>query len=116
MPASISLPVLAAWEGAIGIGLLSGRYLKLTLPLFAQMAGTFLPLAFFPHETFKRFPFVPTLEGQYIIKNLVLVSASLVIGATTRGGRLIHDACATQMEGKTRKIHANFRRRFHSGL
>ena len=35
------------------------------------------------------FPVVPTLEGQYIIKNVVLVSAALVVGATVRGGRLV---------------------------
>jgi hypothetical protein len=42
------------------------------------------PLILFPAETFKIFPFVPTLEGQYIIKNLVLISAGLVIGSTVR--------------------------------
>ncbi len=35
-----------------------------------------------------QFPYAPTLEGQYIIKNLVLVSAGIVIGATVRGGAL----------------------------
>ena len=44
------------------------------------------PLIFFPAETFIIFPFVPTLEGQYIIKNLVLISARLVIGSTVRSG------------------------------
>jgi hypothetical protein len=29
---------------------------------------------------------VPILEGQYILKNAVLISAGLVIGATVRGG------------------------------
>jgi hypothetical protein len=38
---------------------------------------------------FTRVPYAPTLEGQYIIKNLVLVSAGIVIGATVRGGRLV---------------------------
>ncbi len=33
-------------------------------------------------------PYAPTLEGQYIIKNIVLISAGIVIGATVRGGRL----------------------------
>jgi hypothetical protein len=53
------------------------------------MLGTMLPLVFFPSQTFSSFPFVPTLEGQYIIKNLVLVSAAIVVGATVRGGRLL---------------------------
>jgi uncharacterized membrane protein YkgB len=85
----VSLPLLAAWETLIGLGLLSGRYLRATLALlFLQMPGTVLPLFFFPRETFIAFPQAPTLEGQYIIKNLVLVAAALVVGATVRGGRL----------------------------
>ncbi|MEO7646769.1 MAG: DoxX family membrane protein [Gemmatimonadaceae bacterium] len=85
----IGLPVLAAWESLIGIGLLLGRYLRLTLLLlFVQMPGTMLPLVLFPSETFTAFPFSPTMEGQYIIKNLVLVGAAIVIGATVRGGDL----------------------------
>ncbi|MEK7730295.1 MAG: hypothetical protein AAB363_00395 [Planctomycetota bacterium] len=36
-------------------------------------------------------PCAPTLEGQYIIKNLVLISAGIVIGATVRGGRVVAD-------------------------
>jgi hypothetical protein len=43
----------------------------------------------FPDITFEIFPIVPTLEGQYIIKNLVLISAGIAIGATVRGGRLV---------------------------
>ncbi|HEX5824942.1 MAG TPA: hypothetical protein VFY18_10845, partial [Candidatus Limnocylindrales bacterium] len=50
--------------------------------------GTFLPLVFYPAETFTRFPYAPTLEGQYIIKNLVLIGAAMVVGATVRGGRI----------------------------
>lgn len=89
IPPSVSLPVLAAWETLIGLGLLSGRFLRATLLLlFLQMPGTLLPLLFYPGETFTVFPFGPTLEGQYIIKNLVLVSAAIVIGATVRGGQL----------------------------
>jgi len=88
-----SLPLLAAWESLIGIGLLTGRYLRATLfLLFAQMPGTLTPLVLFPQETFRAFPYAPTLEGQYIIKNLVLVSAAIVIGATVRGGHLRSDS------------------------
>ena len=53
------------------------------------MPGTMLPLVFFPSETFAAFPYSPTLEGQYIIKNPVLVSAAIVVGATVRGGQLM---------------------------
>ena len=85
-----ALVVLAAWETLIGLGLLTGRFLRATLLLlFLQMPGTMLPLLFFPGETFRAFPYAPTLEGQYIIKNLVLVSAAIVVGATVRGGRFL---------------------------
>jgi hypothetical protein len=61
------------------------------LVLAIQMLGTMTPLLLFPTEAFERFPLVPTLEGQYIIKNLVLIGAAMVIGATVRGGRLVAD-------------------------
>jgi uncharacterized membrane protein YkgB len=86
----ISLPVLAAWESVIGIGLILGRWLRGILFLLAvQLAGTFTPLVLLPEETWSVFPIVPTLEGQYIIKNIVLIGAAMVIGATVRGGRLV---------------------------
>jgi uncharacterized membrane protein YphA (DoxX/SURF4 family) len=86
---NVSIIILAVWETLIGIGLLSGKLLRITLLLlFIQMIGTMTPLLLFPTETFTRYPFAPTLEGQYIIKNLVLISAGLVVGATVRGGRI----------------------------
>lgn len=84
-----SLPVLAIWESLIGLGLLSGKFLRATLFLLAvQMLGTLTPLFLFPGETFSHFPYAPTLEGQYIIKNVVLIAAAMVVGATVRGGRI----------------------------
>ena len=77
--------ILAAWESAIGIGLITGKALRVTLLLlFLQMPGTVMPMFFFPDLTFQSIPFVLTIEGQYIVKNLVLVSAGLVIGSTVR--------------------------------
>jgi uncharacterized membrane protein YphA (DoxX/SURF4 family) len=88
----ISRPVLALWESVIGLGLITGWMMRGTLLLlWVQMLGTVTPLVLFPTETWSIFPIVPTLEGQYIIKNIVLVSAGLVIGATVRGGRLVAD-------------------------
>jgi uncharacterized membrane protein YkgB len=85
VPENLALIGLAAWEVLIGVGLLSGRFLRITLLLlWLQMAGALLPLVFFPDETFARFPLVPTLEGQYIIKNLVIISAAIVVGASVR--------------------------------
>lgn len=92
VPPDISLPVLAAWEVLIGLGLITGKFMRVTLLLlFVQMLGTITPLFLFPSETFTAFPIAPTLEGQYIIKNMVLVSAGIVIGATVRGGDMVAD-------------------------
>jgi uncharacterized membrane protein YphA (DoxX/SURF4 family) len=89
VPQAVALPVLAAWESLIGLGLISGRYLRATLLLLAvQMLGTMTPLALFPAETFTILPIAATLEGQYIIKNVVLIAGAMVVGATVRGGQL----------------------------
>ena len=85
-----SLPVLATWESLIGLGLLFGVFLRAVLLLLGlQMIGTLTPLVLFPAEVFTRIPYAPTLEGQYIIKNAVLISAAIVLGATVRGGGLV---------------------------
>ena len=90
VPARVSVPVLALWECAIGIGLLTNLFMRTTLLLlFVQMMGTITPIFLFPSEVFTVLPYAPTLEGQYIIKNIVLVSAGLVIGATVRGGWVV---------------------------
>jgi uncharacterized membrane protein YkgB len=89
---NVSRVLLATWECAIGLGLLSHKALRITLLLlFAQMLGTLLPLVIFPSETFVRIPVVPTLQGQFIIKNFVLAAAAIVVGATVRGGRMVAD-------------------------
>lgn len=79
------LPILAAWETVIGIGLIWGKYMRITLLLlFLQMPGTALPIFILPEVVWTQFPYGLTLEGQYIIKNLVLIGAGLVLGAKIR--------------------------------
>jgi uncharacterized membrane protein YkgB len=96
-PASANL-LLAIWECLIGLGLISGRFMRATLLLlFLQMLGTITPLFLYPAEVFTRVPYAPTLEGQYIIKNLVLISAGIVIGATVRGGAVIANPVAARV-------------------
>jgi len=86
----LSIYILATWECLIGLGLITGWFMRATLLLlFLQMMGTITPIFFFPAEVFTHIPYAPTLEGQYIIKNMVLISAGLVIGATVRGGHLV---------------------------
>jgi uncharacterized membrane protein YkgB len=88
--ASTAILILAFWETAIGVSLIFGFHLRLGLGLlFFQMAGTLTPLVLFPSLTFQSFPFVPTMEGQYILKNLVLISGAIVVATTIQGARLV---------------------------
>ena len=81
---------LATWEVLIGIGLIFKIFLRETLLLmFLQMIGTLTPIFLLPDQVFTHFPYGLTLEGQYIIKNLVVISSGIVIGATVRGGGII---------------------------
>lgn len=99
---SAAVFILAVWESLIGIGLLLGWQLRVTLfLLWVQMLGTVSPIFFFPSEVFTVIPYAPTLEGQYIVKNIVLVSAGLVIGATVRGGRVVAEP--DQIKGRAKK-------------
>jgi len=62
---ALSVLLLAVWECLIGLGLLTGKFMRVTLLLLAaQMAGTLTPLLLFPGEVFTRLPYAPTLEGQ----------------------------------------------------
>lgn len=80
-----SLLILACWETLIGIGLIFGFWMRFIIfLLLLQMLGTITPLLLFPAQTFTHVPYAPTLEGQYIIKNIVLISAALTLGATVR--------------------------------
>lgn len=84
-PGDLFVPVLGVWEVLIGLGFLTGRALRTTiLLLFLQMPGTLLPLLVLPERVFTLFPLGLTLEGQYIVKNMVLIAGALVVGATVR--------------------------------
>ncbi len=79
--------VIGWWEVLIGVTFLFRPTLRIAIALLAlQMTGTFLPLVMLPEVTFQagHYPYVPTIEGQYIIKNLLIISAALVVGGTVK--------------------------------
>lgn len=81
------LAVIGCWEVAIGLTFLWKRTVRLAIALLAlQMVGTFMPLVMLPDVTFQpgRIPYAPTIEGQYIIKNLLIISAALAVGGRVR--------------------------------
>ena len=87
------VPVLGVVEVIIGVGLVAGRALRTVLALFwLQMLGTFLVLILQPDVAFQRGnPLLLTVEGEFVVKNLVLLSAGMVVGSTVRRrGRPAH--------------------------
>lgn len=85
LPSELFVPVLGAWEVLIGICLLYPPLTRAGLLLLAlQLPGTFLPLVLLPDVVYVTFPYALTVEGQYIIKNLVIIAGALVLGSTVR--------------------------------
>ena len=86
LPPRAALLFVGVWEVLIGLGLLFPYPLTLRLTLFLlwlQIAGTFQVFFLLPEVAFQGGnPLLPTLEGQFAIKNLVLITAGLVIGST----------------------------------
>jgi uncharacterized membrane protein YkgB len=81
MPFGAFYIAFALFECLIGILFLIKGAVRIVIPLlFVHMIMTFLPLVFLPTESWQA-PFVPTLVGQYIIKNLVLIAAAIGIAA-----------------------------------
>ncbi len=78
----IWLEIIGWWEVLIGITFLFKKTTKIAIGLlFLQMIGTFMPLVFLPEIAFQKGNYIlPTLEGQYIIKNIMIISAALVVG------------------------------------
>jgi uncharacterized membrane protein YkgB len=87
LPKEIFVPVLGWWEFLIGFFFLFKKTTWAAIVLmFLQMPGTFLPLILLPELCFTGYPFGLTMEGQYIIKNFVLISGALVVGGTLYKG------------------------------
>ena len=85
VPAAVFVPILGVWEVLIGLCLLYRPLIRVgILLLFLQMPGTFLPIVLLPEVVFVTFPHALTVEGQYIVKNLVIIGAALVVGGTVR--------------------------------
>ena len=81
-----ALFVTAFMECFIGVTLVTGRMLRTGLAVLATaLVGILSPLVLFFGELF---PGSPTLEAQYVLKDIVLASSGLVVGAKALGARL----------------------------
>ena len=91
VPGSVALPMIAALECVIGLVLIVGRGMRLGIWLLAiEFVGILSPLVLLPGRLFSGPHHAPTLEGQYVLKDIILVGAAMVIAAAAfRGGRLV---------------------------
>ncbi len=91
VPGRLSMIVVATLECFIGASLIAGRPVRLALWLLAaEFVGILSPLVLLPGRLFSGPHGAPTLEGQYVLKDVILVGAAMVIAAATfRGGRLV---------------------------
>ena len=95
IPDRVGLVMIAGLESAIGLLLLSGLWTRVALGLLAiQLVGILSPLVLLPGEMFRADPIAPTLAGQYVFKDIILVAAAMVVGARALGARMVVDGPA----------------------
>jgi len=99
VPRTVAITAIAVLECVIGLWLLSGRALRGAIYLLTiELVGIVSPVILFGDTLFSGPHHAPTLQGQYVLKDIVIVGAVLVLAATVRGGRLTdvnHDQHAT---------------------
>lgn len=79
IPINVFITLLGMLEIAVGVFWLFPKLTKLAFLCFiAHMFTTFLPLFFLPGDTWQH-AFVLTLTGQYIVKNVVLITSAVTI-------------------------------------
>ena len=83
---NVSIILLALWETLLGVVLIVGVWRRAVFYiLLLHMACTFVPLFFFVDVSFTNSPYAFTLVGQYIMKNLIIICAALVLNAYAQG-------------------------------
>ncbi|MFT5779891.1 MAG: putative membrane protein YphA (DoxX/SURF4 family) [Crocinitomicaceae bacterium] len=92
IPPNVSIILLAIFEVGLGLFILLGVYRKLVISAaIFHMLLTLTPLFVFPEHTFNDTIFSPTLLGQYIAKNFVIICALLVVYPKIKKEELVID-------------------------
>jgi uncharacterized membrane protein YkgB len=90
VPERAGLAMVAALESGIGLLLLAGRGLRLALGLLVvELVGILSPLVLLPNAMFTTDPLAPTLAGQYVLKDVIVAAAALVVAARALGARMV---------------------------
>jgi putative oxidoreductase len=89
VPGAVALVLVATLESVIGLLLISGRAMRGAIYLLSvQLVGILSPLVLLPGRMFHGPHGAPTLEGQYVLKDIIIVGAALVLASTLGGARL----------------------------
>ncbi|MGH3934003.1 MAG: hypothetical protein ACRDS1_03300 [Pseudonocardiaceae bacterium] len=100
VPDGVAMALIATLECAIGVLLIAGRWLRLAICMLAvQLAGILSPAVLLVGRMFAGPHNMPTLEGQYVLKDVILVAAAMVIATTVRGGALTDDRRGSPEDG-----------------
>src|ERR671914_2297199 len=85
----LSVPLVGAFEVVLGAGLLIGRRMPVFLGAAAlQLSGTLLVLLLRPDVAFvDGNPLLLSVEGEYVVKNLVLLAATASLALHSLGTR-----------------------------
>jgi putative oxidoreductase len=109
IPGRVALLLVATVETVIGLLLVTGRYLRLGLALLGlAMVGILSPLVLFPDRLFAVPGIAPTLEGQYVLKDVVPLAAVLVVASGASRRRVIterDEAAPGDHNAKSPKTH-----------
>ncbi len=90
VPGRTAMVIVATMECAVGISLLTGLFLQAGIVLLGLvMVGVLAPLVLFPGQMFSGRFFAPTLEAQYVVKDVVLLAAGINVGLRARGARMV---------------------------
>lgn len=96
--------LIATMEVLVGLSLLTGLYLKLGVILLGIVTiGIMAPLALFPGEMFPGPKHTPTLAAQYVIKDIVLAAAGIVVALRVRGAKMVVDEAPRHEEERGRE-------------
>jgi putative oxidoreductase len=86
IPGHVAIVLIASLECIIGLLLITGRFLRVAIYLLAgQLIGILAPLVLFTGRLFDGPHNAPTLEGQYVIKDIILVAAGFVVASKLPG-------------------------------
>lgn len=86
IPGHVAIVLIASLECIIGLLLITGRFVRIAIYLLAgQLVGILAPLVLFTGRLFDGPHNAPTLEGQYVIKDIILVASGFVVASTLPG-------------------------------